>query len=133
MKAVRTQYDDKQPDFSDAAALDFTGEKDYARQEFKDDADVNILLKRFGVGVPLKQVNYGEQDFNIDLQQALTAVNIAREAYKSLPEGLKAKYPTWQKLLNHIESGNLKIDLTPQEETPRPPNVPPDPAATRST
>lgn len=127
MHTFRRQSDDDQQRHSDAAAIDFTDDPGKTRQEFKDEADTNILLKRFGVGIPQKQVTYGETDFNIDLQTALEAVAIAKKAYKDLPADLRKQYPSWQTLLNHIESGKLTLDLTPPKKDEPKTDVPPEP------
>lgn len=120
-RAHRTQHDDLQDKISDASGIDCSTEPDTTRQEFKDEADTNVLLKRFGVGIPLKPVVYGETHFDIDLQQALEAVNQARTAYRGLPPELKRIYPSWQTLLNAIESGALILDTTKNPDTTVPP------------
>lgn len=126
MKApIRTQHDELETDYSRDTGLDFDGTRDLARQEFKDDADINNILRKFGLNTPQQQPTYGtEVDYTIDLQQALSAISQARQSWKSLPANLKEKYPDWQSLLNAIEAGTLHIDLTDQANAPRP-----DPAA----
>lgn len=127
MTIWRRQSDGEQEIFSAEAAISFEDDPGKTRQEFKDEADTNILLKRFGVGIPQKQVTYGETDFNIDLQTALEAVAIAKKAYKDLPADLRKQYPSWQTLLNHIESGKLTLDLTPPKTHEPKTDVPPEP------
>lgn len=93
--------------------LDFTTRPTFTRQEFKNEADTNWLLKRFGVTVPQRQGAWGrEVDYNIDLQQALASITDAKAAYRNLPENLKERYPTWQTLINAVENGQLTIDNT---------------------
>lgn len=123
MRSIRTQADDLGDIYSVETGLDASdgpGNRDMARQEFKDDADINILMHRFGV-VPLqKPVFFGDVDYGIDLQQALAAVKQAREAWQTMPADIKADYPTWQSLLNGLELG--QIVLKPESEKP-PENV----------
>lgn len=124
-KAVRTQEDDLGDIYSQQTALDMSGFPDRARQEFKDEADINILLRRFGVTVPQKQVTYGEANFDLDLQQAHAAVREAKEGFARLPEELRKKYPSWKSIFNAIQSGELK-DL--KSETVPEPEKAPEPA-----
>lgn len=116
------------------AAIDFTATEDLARQEFKLEADINVLLGRFGLDTPVRRVTFGEVDFGIDLQQALSAVDQATTAYRDLPPALRAEFPTWQSVLNALVTGRLKIRLgehraeNPEENPPRtPPIVTPAP------
>lgn len=122
-KAQRTQVDELQEAYSNEAAIDFTGTPDKARQEYKDEADINVLLGRFGVHAPQKQMVFGQEvDYNLDLQQALTAIADAKTAHRELPENLRERYPTWQSLLNALETGALTMhneEPIPTEEPPK--------------
>lgn len=115
--AIRTQVDEEQDFYSLAAGIHFTGpeSRDVARQEFKEEADVNQILARYGVNAPQRQAVFGETDFTLDLQQAFGAIDAAKSAHHKLPPNLKEKYPTWQSVLNAIESGQLRIDLRSEE------------------
>lgn len=125
--AVRTQKDDLQEYYSELSGLDCSESVDVARQEFKDEADVNKLLARFGVAAPQRQPTFGEVDFDLDLQQAMFAVQEAKQAHAAMPANLRERYPTWQSLLNGLESGEFVIDLNEERRTnPRAP----DPAPT---
>lgn len=92
--------------------------RDRARQEFKADADINTLLRRYGVGVTQKLPVFGEVDFTVDLQQAMAAISEAKLMHARLPENLRTKYRDWSSLLNALESGALVLDLTPRKEEP---------------
>jgi len=92
------------------------------RQEFKDDADINKLISKFGVdaftkgrqAIPGAQINY-----DLDLQQALTTVNAVQQRYNFIPQWLKDRYPNWQLLAEALESGT--IDLKEPQAPPAPP------------
>lgn len=114
--AQRRQSDGRQDEFSDAGALDTSHMKSLARQEFKDETDVNVLLRKYGVHVPQRQTHFGAIDTDVDLQQAIDAVHQAKSAWDQLPENLKERYGTWQALFNAVESGQLRIDNTPTPE-----------------
>lgn len=110
--AVRTQHDANQDTYTLAGGLDCADSKDLARQEFKDEADVNILLKRFGVdSFQAKQPLFGDTDYDIDLQQALAAIQAAKEVYRGLTPELKKLYPNWRSMLNAANSGHLKQEM----------------------
>lgn len=109
--AERTQDDNQQDFYSDLSGLD-TGEETLTRQEFKDETDINIMLSRFGVNQQQRVMEYGKEiDYNLDLQQALAAVDTARRANLNVPEELRSKYPTWREVLNGAENGQYQADL----------------------
>lgn len=122
MKAIRTQADDLGPEMSIETGLDCSNDPQLTRQEFKDEADVNKLLLRYGVGLPVRTPEWGvTTDFDIDLQIALSAIHEAKQAHRDLPDNLKAKYPTWKKLLNALDRGELQLNLKEPEPTQAPP------------
>lgn len=109
---LRHQADGRQEQISRKAAIDFTHDPGDVRQEYKDEADVKTILRRFGVGnVPQKPITYDTADFDMDLQQAMQAVDSARDMHSRLPQALRDKYPTWQSVLNGLYNGQFRIDL----------------------
>lgn len=86
-----------------------TAEEDKARQEFKDEADINYMLNRFGITPPRGAPTYGEWDDSIDLQAAFQSVSDAQVAYQRLPDNLKAKFTRMEDLLSALENGSLVI------------------------
>lgn len=115
----RKQGDGKQRAYSEAAAID-TGTEDLARQEFRDETDINTILKRFGVtGLPARVPVFGEQDFDMDLQNALHAIDEAQDAWERAHPKVKERYPTWQQLLNAAQAGRLDLSTSdPAPEVP---------------
>lgn len=113
---IRTQYDNQQEQLTKQGALDCTSSKDMTRQEFKDDADINVILKKFGIDQGQRQMQFGEQDFTIDLQQALIAVDESKKAYGKIDQGLRDKFPTWQKFVNAIATGEIAKEMQEQHE-----------------
>lgn len=115
----RGQNDGQQEVYSDAAAILTPEDDGKARQEYKNDADVNRILARHGVGpVPQHQTFYSEIDFDLDLQGAITATQAAQEAYSRMPMTLRKKYPTYLDVLNGIKSGQFRIDLSVANDPP---------------
>lgn len=107
--AIRTQSDGLGDVYSLETAID-ASEGGVARQEFKDEADINIMLAKFGVFAPQKEVFFGDVDYGIDLQQALFAIADAKRAWQLMPDDVKKEFPTWRDLLNGLESGRLKLN-----------------------
>lgn len=98
-------------------ASDRPGNKDVARQEFKEEADINYMLSRFGITQQRGAPTYGMWDDTIDLQSALQSVHDARLAYRRLPDNLRAKFTRMEDLLTALENGSLVIrDEEPQTE-----------------
>lgn len=93
--------------------------KDTARQEFKNEADINYMLSRFNVTSPRGTPTYGTWDDSITLQSALDSVREARAGYTTLPDELRKKFPTMEAMLVAVDNGSLVIRT--KEEEPKPP------------
>lgn len=112
-------------DASDGAPIErqdgeITENQDMARQEFKNDADINYMLTKFGITPERGAPTYGEWDDTLDLQQALTSVAEARGAYSDLPTELKQKFGSMEDLLKAYNNGSLVIT---EGEAPVPPKT----------
>lgn len=95
--------------------------RDMADQSFKDEADINYMLSRFGITQPRNAPQYGEWDDTIDLQTALIAVREAREGYKNLPKELRDKFPSMEYFLRSVDNGSLVIkDKDADQPVPTP-------------
>lgn len=108
---IRTQSDDLQEEYSLMTALDCSTMPDLTRQEFRDETDVNHILNRYGAKAPMTPAIYAEVDYDMDLQQSLTAINTAQEAVRKLPQPLREKYYHWEMLLEGMRSGTFKTDF----------------------
>lgn len=97
--------------------------KDTARQEFKEEADINYMLSRFGITQPRGTPQYGTWDETIDLQIAIQSVHDARAAYRELPGVLRQKFNTMEQLLTAVENGSLVLK---DEDAPEPVKTPHD-------
>lgn len=96
--------------WSDEAAIRFPVEEDRTRQEFAEETDVNVILRRFGAGgFESRPVSYGVQDMNLDLQGVYESVRFADEAWEKLPAHLRKKYPAWPELLDAMERGEATL------------------------
>lgn len=99
----------------DNPTIDCSNDKDMARQEFKNEADIAYMLSKFGVIAPRGTPTYGEWDDTIDLMTAISSVNDAKEAYLKLPEELRAKFTSMEQLLDAVSNGSLVLK---DEEAP---------------
>lgn len=112
---------------ADEPTIDCSDLPDMARQEFKEEADINILLRKFGVRVLERSTQpiFAEVDFDLDLLGAYEARDQVMAVHRQLPEEVRNLYPTYADLLNAIEKGEITIHdkAAPQPETP--PAVPP--------
>lgn len=106
---IRTQYEtpDTQFDFSKQSGIDCSKDPGPTRQEFKDEADINVLLSKFGVNQQSRPLQFGEQDFTMDLQQAIIAVDESRNAYTRLSPDIQEAFPSWQKFVNGLATGEV--------------------------
>lgn len=137
--AIRTQADFLGDEASLEAGTAQGDSPSLTRQEDAADADINILLARYGVTPHKKQEVFGPVDYDLDLQTALNAIESAGNAWHGLPKALKDKYKGWPQLLAALHSGELKLNAEkgvleehPSPLTPKPPETnvtPPKPEA----
>lgn len=111
MHAKRTQHDGKGLQYSKSTAIDCTGSPGRTRQEFKNEADINIMLARFGVNHQQRTLTFGQQDFTIDLQQGLASIEQTKRVYARMSPEIKELYPTYEKFIVGMESGQVALDL----------------------
>lgn len=97
--------------------------KDMARQEFAQEADINYMLSRFGITPPRGAPVYGEWDDTIDLQIALESVREAKAGFRNLPKDLQDKFGTMEEFLRAVDNGSLVIkdESAPSEPAPTAP------------
>lgn len=141
----RFAYDGLEEEVSAATAVDFSDDPGYTMQDGKDDADINVLVRRFGVTgqVPRPSMEpfYGDFSEVSDYQSALNQLIEADNAFAGLPSDLRAKFDNEPaKLWNYLHDPELNVEearalglLKPEEVPPGPQkveivNVPPPPA-----
>lgn len=97
MKApfVRNPYNYDTNKAGDESGID-TGTEGGAKQSFKDECDINVILKRFGIGyeipVGLEVPTSGDFTGINDFHSAMNAVVQARETFEQLPAHLRARF-----------------------------------------
>lgn len=125
--ALRTQHDGDQAAYSADSALDCSDSPDRTRQEHKQETDITYILSRFGANTFSQPAQFGEADFDLDLQQAMAAIVEAKNGFRSLPKELRVKYRGWRDMLNAAAAGDLDLAPTkpPVVTPPVPGEVPP--------
>lgn len=92
----RHQYDDKRDEAEGLAAATFNTEESLTQQSFKDDADLNVIARRFGLNdIPIGQIDpsvFRDTTNDPDLVDVLEAQREARDAFMSLPAKLRRRF-----------------------------------------
>lgn len=119
-KAIRVQSDDLFDEYSQLASAEleerFEGAEDLTRQEAKDSTDINVMMAKFNVFQPQRQLQFGDVDYGLDLQSALNGIEQVKEAYAFMPAEIRREFRTWQSFLSALESGLIVIK--PESEQP---------------
>lgn len=94
----RKQYDDRERDemLGKLTAVKFDPADDLTVQSYKDDSDINVLMRRFGVTgqLPVSAVMpfYGDFSETVDYQTALNMVRDADNAFSALPAKVRTRF-----------------------------------------
>lgn len=76
--------------------LDFTGQKSRVVQSQKDETDINVIVKRFGVTgqLPnnLRTPQYGDYEAVLDFQSAMQVVVSAKNQFEALPAAVRKRF-----------------------------------------
>lgn len=104
-------------------------EENMTQQQFKDDADINVIMRKFGLTghlpANLNMPQFGDFDTIDDYQSAMNLVRAADEAFMQLPAETRARFNNDpQRLIDFLDDANnreeaLKLGLLqpPQERT----------------
>lgn len=96
---------------SDKHVLHFEDES-LTRQEFKDDTNLDLLLKRHQMPALSRPPIFGEINFDTNLATVLDQVKTANALWRSLPKQLRDKYPNTRDLVAALYNGQLEKDIT---------------------
>ena len=92
---IRTPFNYSKFDNSVSNAFN-TGEKLVTKQSFKDECDINNIVRRFSVTgqMPVTDMRamYGEFDTTTDYQSALNKVMDADKAFMTVPSDIRARF-----------------------------------------
>jgi hypothetical protein len=103
----------------------FSFDEDMTRQEFKEECDVNHILRQHGYMV--RPVQYGEHNFDEDLTVQMQSRSVFQMWYDSAPADVREAYPDLGSFLAAFGSGVFKTGL----ETPEVPSGDSSPSASQ--
>lgn len=111
----RSAYDGTE-EAEGAAAITYCEDESLAQQQFAEEADINVLVKRFGLDkgalpvAPLDPSFYGDFSDVPDLRTALERVREAENRFMDLPAALRAKFDNSAAKLWHWVNDPINSD-----------------------
>lgn len=91
----RTGYNYDRDEASEASGLS-CGEKSRTQQQFKEECDINTIVRRFGVTgqVPVSIAPIMQGDFvqALDFRQSMDLIVRARESFMELPAAVRSRF-----------------------------------------
>lgn len=92
---MRTPYNYDRDAASDDSGL-VCPEPTMAQQQFKDEADINTIMERFGrtgeLVAPVRVPEYGDFSQVVDYHSAMNAVRSAQEGFMAMPANIRARF-----------------------------------------
>lgn len=83
-------------DYASASSALYCPEKTLAQQSQKEEADINTIVRRFGITGQLPQgvrvPSYGDFDGVSDYREALEAVESAKDSFMRMPAAVRARF-----------------------------------------
>lgn len=89
--------------------ISFDESEDMTRQEFKEECDVNHILRQHGYMV--RPVKFGEHNFDDDLTAQMQARSVFQVWYDSAPADVRDAYPDFGSFLAAFGSGAFQTGL----------------------
>lgn len=83
-----------------------SSDEDKTRQEFREECDVNHILRQHSF-VP-RPVQFGEHNFDSDLTQQMQSRSVFLAWYESAPENVREQYPDLASFLAAFGAGAIK-------------------------
>jgi hypothetical protein len=105
--------------------ISFDESEDMTRQEFKDECDVNHILRQHGYMV--RPVQYGEHNYDEDLTVQMQSRSVFQLWYDSAPSDVREAYPDLGSFLAAFGSGAFKTGMAGVEV----PSTPDSPSASQ--
>lgn len=126
---VRSAYNYDVKAASDEAAIVCDPSEDRTQQQFKDDADINTIVKRFGltgkVPVGFAMPRIGDFTNVTDFHSAMNLIVEAEEAFLEVPADIRARFGhDPQQLMRFLEDPNnreegIKLGFFKVPDVPR--------------
>lgn len=114
----------------------------HTQQQFKDECDINRIVQNANRGVPPRyfaqgQPHYGDFSNVPDLMEAHDKIERAKQAFMTLPAGLRGELDNDPRRINEIsreqiDRYKLKKTLVREDEEPNPPGASSSPAPAKA-
>lgn len=131
----RHAYDGLEEEASVAASLDFTDSVDRTVQSGKDDADINVIVRRFGLTGQMKAANvepfYGDFSGVDDYQSAMNMLVRAQRAFDELPASVRNRFANDPANLIRFVNDDANLEEARKLGLLRPQEAPPEPTLVR--
>lgn len=79
-----------------SGGLDCSGDKIMTQQSFKDECDINVIMRRFGLDgqlpVGVRMPTYMDFEGVFDFQSAMLAIIAARDSFAQMPARVRARF-----------------------------------------
>lgn len=123
---VRNPFNYDMDAVSRETGVDFSNEESVTQQQFAEDADINVIVRRFGLTgeVPedFRTPKYGDFTHVSDFQTALNTVKEAEEEFMRLPAEVRARFQNNpQELLTFVENKDNRDEAIKLGLIPKPP------------
>lgn len=121
---MRSSYNYDRREAGRESALVCTSEEDMAQQQFKDESDINVMVRRFmrGDEIPHVDVRHGDFTRVTDFHSAMNEVVKARESFERLPARIRSRFDNDPgKLLDFVsdernEAEGIRLGILPKPE-----------------
>ena len=139
----RHQYDDTRDEYEGEIVATVNNEPSLTQQHFTEDADLNVIIRRYGIRdgalPPAAVANWLNVDLSelseVDLRTALDRTRAAEQAFQALPAELRSRFDNnvgrlWSFITNPAnleEAERLGLLQVKREAPPAPPSEPPTP------
>lgn len=136
MREVKWRQQYVEPERDDAldriSSVTFEGVEDLAVQSYKDDADINVLVRRFGVTGEMPRASvepfYGDFSEVVDYQTAMNRLREADSAFASLPSAVRRRFAdNPAELIGFLQDPDNRAEAEQLGLVPKAPPVEPKP------
>lgn len=121
---MRKQSDFLEPRYREAvsrqAAIVFDPKEDQTRQDLEPSTNINRILRQLGGGQfpTMRQPQYAEVDFDVDLQTAYGAMSELRAAVSRLPAAVLKEAGGVEGMIRKLASGEIERIILEDGELP---------------
>lgn len=131
----RYPYDGRAEEVGAETAIDFRDTKDRTIQSAKDDSDINVIVRRFGMTGQIRTANvepfYGDFSGVDDYQSAMNMLLAAKQSFAELPADVRSRFGNDPALLIDFLHDDANLEEARKLGLCRPQEAPPEPQLVR--